>query len=142
MIKQLSVFLENEPGRLVKVTRILEDGGIDIRALTVAETADFGILRLIVNDPDKAHGILKRNSVAVASDSVIGVEVDDKPGGLRAIAEILADGEVNIEYVYAFVTKSHKKAFVVVRVDDRERAVKVLDSNNIRLVEQDEVSEI
>ncbi|OYT55113.1 MAG: amino acid-binding protein [Candidatus Altiarchaeales archaeon ex4484_2] len=142
MIKQLSVFLENEPGRLVKVTRILEDAGIDIRALTVAETADFGILRLIVNDPGKAHRILKENSVAVALDSVLGVEVEDKPGGLRAIAEILAEGEVNIEYVYAFVTRSHEKAFVVLRVDDRERAVKVLGSSSIRLVGQDEVSNI
>ncbi len=140
MIKQLSVFLENEPGRLVKVTRILEDAGIDIRALTVAETADFGILRIIVDDPDKAHGILKENNVAVASDSVLGVEVDDKPGGLRVIAEILAEGEVNIEYVYAFATRSRGKAFIVLRVDDRERAVEVLNSSNIRLVEQNEVS--
>jgi len=142
MIKQLSVFLENEPGRLVKVTRILEDANIDIRALTVAETADFGILRLIVNDPERAYSILRENNVAVASDVVLGVEVNDKPGGLRVVAELLAEGDVNIEYVYAFVTRSHESAFVVLRVDDRERATKVLKGGGVHLVEQDEVARI
>ena len=142
MIKQLSVFLENEPGRLVKVTKVLGSAGIDIRALTVAETVDFGILRLIVNDPEKAHKVLKENNMAVAIDSVLGVEVDDKPGGLAQITEGLAKEKVNIEYVYAFVTKSHEKAFVVLRVDDHKKAIHVLTKNKIRLIGQEEVTKI
>lgn len=142
MIKQLSVFLENEPGRLVKVTQALADAKIDIRALTVAETADFGILRLIVNDPDKAYTTLKEKNIAVSLNEVLGVEVNDEPGGLASIAKMLEDEGVNIEYVYAFVTQSHEQAFVVLRVDDQDKAKEVLQENDVRLVQPEEVTEI
>jgi len=142
MIKQLSVFLENEPGRLVKVTKLLSEAKIDIRALTVAEIADFGILRLIVDDPDKAYKVLKDNIMAVSIDDVLGVKVDDRPGGLGTIAEILGEAGVNIEYIYAFITKSHEQAFVVMRVGNTEKAVEVLKNKDIRLVESDEVTQI
>lgn len=134
MIKQISVFLENEPGRLAKVTKALADADIDIRALTVAETADFGILRLIVDDPDKAYGILQDEGIAVVEHDVLGVEVDDRPGGLARIGDILAKRNVNIEYVYVFVTKSHEKTVVVLRVDDTEKAIDVLEGAGIRLI--------
>ncbi|MBN2015069.1 MAG: ACT domain-containing protein [Candidatus Altiarchaeota archaeon] len=142
MIKQISIFMKNEPGRLLKVTKILADSGIDIRALTVAETADFGILRLIVNEPDKAYRVLKEKEIAVVEHDVLGVEVNDRPGGLARIAEILNNEGINIEYMYAFVTKSHEKAYVVLRLDDLEKGKKILEKKGIRLVTTEELSEI
>jgi len=142
MIKQISIFLENEPGRLLKVTKILGNANINIRALTVAETSDFGILRLIVDDPERAYSILKENNIAVVMDDVLGVEVVDKPGGLAKIAEILSNQNINIEYVYAFVANSHEKAFVVLRVDEQERAINVLKENDVRILTPEDVTEI
>ena len=142
MIKQISIFLENEPGRLVKVAKILGNANINIRALTVAETSDFGILRLIVDDPERAYSILKENNIAVVMDDVLGVEVVDKPGGLARIAEILSNQNINIEYVYAFVTNSHEKAFIVLRVDEQERAINVLKENDVRILTSEDVTEI
>jgi len=142
MIKQISIFLENEPGRLVKVAKILGNANINIRALTVAETSDFGILRLIVDDPERAYSILKENNIVVVMDDVLGVEVVDKPGGLARIAEILSNQNINIEYVYAFVTNSHEKAFIVLRVDEQERAINVLKENDVRILTSEDVTEI
>jgi hypothetical protein len=142
MIKQISVFMKNEPGRLTKVTKLIADAQLDIRALTVAETADFGILRLIVSDPDKAYKILKENQIAVVEHDVLGVEVEDKPGGLAKIIEMLAKEKINIEYVYAFVAKSREKAYVVLRLGDLEAGKKVLAKNNIRLLTTDDLSKI
>ncbi|RLI96101.1 MAG: amino acid-binding protein [Candidatus Altiarchaeales archaeon] len=142
MIKQISIFLENEPGRLVKVAKILGNANINIRALTVAETSDFGILRLIVDDPERAYSILKENNIVVVMDDVLGVEVVDKPGGLARIAEILSNQNINIEYVYAFVTNSHEKAFIVLRVDEEERAINVLKENDVRILTSEDVTEI
>lgn len=134
--------MKNEPGRLSKVTKILGDAKVDIRALTVAETADFGILRLIVDNPDKAYKILKENNIAVVEHEVLGVEVDDSPGGLARIAELLEEEGINVEYVYAFVAKSHQKAYVVLRLDDLEGAKKLLEENKIRLLTTQELTTI
>jgi hypothetical protein len=142
MIKQISVFMKNEPGRLTKVTKLIADAQLDIRALTVAETADFGILRLIVSDPDKAYKILKENQIAVVEHDVLGVEVEDKPGGLAKIIEMLAKEKINIEYVYAFVAKSREKAYVVLRLGDLEAGKKVLEKNKVRLLTTDDLSKI
>jgi hypothetical protein len=142
MIKQISVFMKNEPGRLTKVTRLIADAGLDIRALTVAETADFGILRLIVSDPDTAYSILKENQMAVVEHDVLGVEVEDKPGGLAKIIEILAKEKINIEYIYAFVAKSREKAYVVLRLGNLETGKKVLEKNGIRLLTTDDLDKI
>ncbi len=142
MIKQISVFMKNEPGRLTKVTRLLADAQLDIRALTVAETADFGILRLIVSDPDKAYKTLKENQIAVVEHDVLGVEVEDKPGGLAKIIEMLAKEKINIEYVYAFVAKSREKAYVVLRLGDLDAGKKVLEKNKIRLLTTEDLSRI
>lgn len=142
MIKQISVFMKNEPGRLSHVTKILAAAGIDIRALTVAETADFGILRLIVDDPDKAYKTLKDKQIAVVEHDVLGVEVEDKPGGLSKIAQLLEEEGINIEYVYAFVTKSHEKAYVVLRLDDIEGGRRLLEENNIKLLTTEDLKKI
>ncbi len=131
MIKQLSVFLQNKPGELMKVTKLLADNGIQIRALTVAETADYGILRIIVNDPDKTYDILKEKNILVGKTEVLAVEMVDKPGGLDDIARTLGENGCNIEYLYAFVTKN--KAVLVLQINEEsfEKAKEILDDKLI-----------
>jgi hypothetical protein len=100
-INQISVFLENKSGRLADVTKVLADAQINIRAMTIADTADFGILRIIVNDADKACQTLEKNGFTVRITKVLGIEIEDKPGGLHAVMEIFKNSGVNIEYLYA-----------------------------------------
>jgi hypothetical protein len=102
-VEQISIFLENKPGALAEVTRILGDSGINIRALSLADTKDFGILRLIVNDNDRARQVLDQKGFTVRKTEVVAVEVPDRPGGLADILKSLADAGVNVEYLYAFV---------------------------------------
>ena len=133
--KQISVFLENKFGRLAQVTRVLGDNGINIRALSIADTTDFGILRLIVNDPDSAYLTLKDAGFTVSTTDVIAVEVQDEPGGLSKVLEILHQQNINIEYLYAFLQKSTNAALVVFRVEQLEQAVKALQDNNISVLD-------
>ncbi len=116
MITQLSVFLKNQPGELMKVTQLLADEGIQIRALTVAETADYGILRIIVSEPEKCYDILKSKNILVGKTNVLAVEMIDKPGGLHDIAKILGENGCNIEYLYAFAAKA--KAILVLQITE------------------------
>jgi hypothetical protein len=102
MAKQISVFLENKAGRLSHVTRVLGEAGINIRALSIADTSDFGILRIIVSDPEKAYRILKEANFTVSETEVIAVQVPDSPGGLATVLEQMSDANLNIEYLYAF----------------------------------------
>lgn len=138
-IKQISIFLENKSGRLAKVTRVLGENGINIRALSIADTTDFGILRLIVNDPEKANIILKREGFSVNVTDVIAVEIKDVPGGLADPLEYLREAGINIEYLYAFLTRATKEALVVFRVEHIDEAIKVLKGNGIRILEGAEV---
>src|SRR5512143_764081 len=104
-VEQIYVFLENKAGRLAEVTRILGDAGINIRALSLADTSDFGILRLIVNDREKANAVLKENGFTVSKTEVVAVEVPDRPGGLSQILQTLDNNSINVEYMYAFVER-------------------------------------
>lgn len=122
MAKQISVFLENKAGRLSHVTRVLGEAGINIRALSIADTSDFGILRIIVSDPEKAYRILKEANFTVSETEVIAVQVPDSPGGLAAVLEQMSDGNLNIEYLYAFLGTSGNDALVIFKVEDIERA--------------------
>ncbi|HOJ76915.1 MAG TPA: ACT domain-containing protein [Bacillota bacterium] len=133
-VKQISVFLENKSGRLATVTKVLGENNINIRALSIADTTDFGILRLIVNDPDKAWQVLKEHNFTVSETEIIAVQVNDKPGGLAAILQKLDDNKINIEYMYAFVGKSGEDAVVVFRVEDIDRAIKLLQDNEVTLL--------
>ena len=137
-IKQLSVFLENKKGRLWKSLNILKNEGIDIRALSIADTSDFGILRMIVSDPDKAKSVLESQNFAVSFADVLAIEVDDQPGGLEAALALLNDYDVNVEYIYAFVEKKTSKALVVLRTDNNELSSKLLSDNSFSLIGQDE----
>ncbi|HBV96113.1 MAG: amino acid-binding protein [Peptococcaceae bacterium BICA1-7] len=141
-IKQISVFLENKSGRLARVTRVLAENKINIRALSIADTTDFGILRLIVNDPDTAHGILKENGFSVNVTDVIAVEITDSPGGLADPLAYLKEASINIEYLYAFLTRASQAALVVFRVEQIDEAIRVLQEKGIKILGGKDVYEM
>ncbi|MEW5762983.1 MAG: ACT domain-containing protein [Bacillota bacterium] len=138
-VKQISVFLENKSGRLAAVSRILGANDINIRALCIADTSDFGILRLIVNDPERAHDVLKEAGFTVSATSVIAVQVPDRPGGLAEVLSVLEEAGLNIEYLYAFVTKISGQALVIFKVEDVDRAAELLRTNGIGVPRPEEV---
>lgn len=126
LIKQVSVFIENKVGNLEEVIDAIAENDIDIYALSLADTTDFGILRMIVSDPDKAKAVLKEKGLIVKRTDVIAVTVEDKPGGLTKTLDKMRDNEINIEYMYAFIGKNEKGATVVMKVDKPDEAVKIL----------------
>ena len=138
-VEQISVFLENRAGRLAEVTRTLAENQINIRALSLADTSDFGILRLIVTDNEKAKEALKAKGFTVGRTNVVAAEVGDKPGGLHAILEMLNAGGVNVEYMYAFVTQSGRNAILIFRFDRTDQAIEVLQKNNVRVLSGEEL---
>jgi hypothetical protein len=136
-IKQISVFLENKKGRLAEVTGILAREKINIRALSLADTAEFGILRLIVNDTDKAVNVLKANNFVAQKTDVLAVEVEDKPGGLARIMGLFDSNGINIEYMYAFVEKKLENAVVIFKIDDQKKAIEILKKECIGCLTND-----
>ncbi len=138
-VEQISVFLENRAGRLAEVTRTLAENNVNIRALSLADTSDFGILRLIVTDNEKAKEALKAKGFTVGRTNVVAAEVGDNPGGLHNILEMLAVGNVNVEYMYAFVTQSGHNAMLVFRFDQTDKAIEVLRSNGVRILSGEEL---
>jgi len=138
-VKQISVFLENKSGRLAEVTSILGKNNIDISALSIADTTDFGILRLIVNKPDLALQVLKENGFTVSATDVIAIAVEDKPGGLAKVLDILYKNDIGIEYMYAFVGKITDEALVILKVENSDEAINVLKENNVRILSANEV---
>lgn len=135
LLYQISVFIENKPGRLAEMIDLLAENGVDIRALSVADTADFGILRLIVNDPELAIRTLQEQGVTVTKTQVIGVKLSDTTGALSKVLALLAKAQIAVEYAYAFITHSRNEACVVLRVEDNERAISTLRENGVALVE-------
>lgn len=138
-VEQISIFLENKSGRLAEVTTVLAEAGINIRALSLADTADFGILRLIVNDLEKAKEVLKEKGFTVGKTEVVAVEVSDKPGGLAHILNIMKDRSINVEYMYAFVQKSGSNAIIIFRFDETERALGALQQAGVRMLSGEEI---
>ena len=138
-VKQISIFLENKKGRLADVTRILSREAVNIRALSLADTADFGVLRIIVNDPEKCLAALKKNSFVAQVTEVVAVEVEDRPGGLNRILEILDADGINVEYMYAYVEKTKDNAIVICKIDERERAIGVLAKSGIATLSAEEL---
>lgn len=139
-IKQISVFAENRAGGILDVIRALGDGGVDIRALNVADTQGFGILRLIVDNVEKTKELLTDSGTIFSVTDVVGVKVPDTPGGLSKVLSLLADHNINVEYLYAFVSVSGSSAYVVLRVPDNEVAAALLTVNGIELVTEAEIS--
>ncbi len=139
-MKQLSVFVENKQGALAKVMAMLSDNGINMRAVSIADTQDFGILRIIVKEVDKAKTILKESRVIVSVTEVVGVEIPDTPGSLSKVLSVLDEGQVNVEYVYAFVTPGKaESAYMVVRAGDNAKATEVLNAAGIHTLTQEDL---
>jgi hypothetical protein len=134
-VEQISVFLENKSGRLSEVTGILAEAGVNIRALALADTSDFGVLRLIVDDNEKAAAALKNSGFTLGKTQVVAVEVEDRPGGLNSILEILKGNDINVEYMYAYVRHSAQNAVMIFRFDNVESAISVLKSKGITVLE-------
>jgi hypothetical protein len=141
-VEQISVFLENKAGRLAEVTKVLGEAGINIRALSLADTTDFGILRLIVDQYDKARETLKQHGFTVGKTEVVAIEVPDHPGGLAWVLQILSDSDVNVEYMYAFVQHSGKNAVIIFRFDNLERAIELLQQQGVRIYSGQEVYQL
>jgi hypothetical protein len=138
-VEQISIFLENKSGRLAEVTELLAGKGINIRALSLADTADFGILRLIVNDHAAALSILKANGFTVGRNEVVAVVVPDRPGGLAGILAALRGRGINVEYMYAFVQRSEGNAVLIFRFDETDKALDVLRAAGIRMLSDAEM---
>jgi hypothetical protein len=134
-VEQISVFLENKTGRLSEVTGILSEAGINIRALALADTSDFGVLRLIVDANERAISVLKENGFTVGKTEVVAAEVEDKPGGLHNILRTLRGQGINVEYMYAYVRHTGKDAVMIFRFDNIQGAVEVLKKNGISVID-------
>ena len=135
-VKQLSVFVENKQGALSDVVALLSENGINMRAISIADTQDFGVLRMIVQDCEKAKAVLKAEKVIVAVNEVVAVELADKPGALSEVLKVLSVSGVNVEYMYAFVSPlSMDKAYVVLRVQNNDKAEKVLADAGFKLID-------
>ncbi|MCD6388465.1 MAG: ACT domain-containing protein [Desulfobulbaceae bacterium] len=138
-VKQIAVFLENKSGRMAEITGVLAKNGINIRAMSLADTADFGILRLIVNDTESARQILKDNGFTVGTTEVLVIEVQDKPGGLASVLQIIGENQLNIEYMYAFTQKSGETGLIIFRFDEIDKAMDTLKKAGCRLLTGEEV---
>ena len=138
-VKQISIFLENKKGRLLEVLNVLAKAKINIRALSIADTSEFGILRLIVPSPDKAKQVLEKAKFRVGETDIIAVGVSDKPGGLASVLNVFNKADLNVEYLYAFVEKSGQKAVVVIRTEDINAGIKALKKAKITVLPAKEV---
>lgn len=141
-LNQLTVFVENEQGALIGITDALAAENIDIRALSIADTKDFGILRLIVNDNDAAFKTLQDKGYIIKNTSVVGVKINDNPGKLAQALSILHTAGINIEYLYAFLTRTEKHAYVVIRVADNDAAEKVLTDAGFHMITDADVHKL
>ena len=138
-VKQVSVFVENESGNMANVLGVLGRNNIDISALSIADKTDFGVLRLIVSDPEKAVSILREEGMIVKLTDVLAVGIEDKSGSLAKVLDVLKCEDIAIEYLYAFIGKTNHGALVIIRADKPEKAMETLKANNISLVEAKEI---
>jgi len=141
-VKQISIFIENRSGRLREVTNILGENSINIRALSLADTSDYGILRLIVDKPQETLDVLKKANFTLSETDVIAVEVSDEPGGLSHVLDVLGTANINVEYMYAFVEKSSENAVMIFRIEDIESAIRVLGDNKVKILTHEDVTKL
>ena len=141
-IQQISVFVPNVPGWLADITETLAKNEIDIRALSIADTTDFGILRIIVDKPAETLAVLRGNDMIVTVTDVLAVHIDDQPGGLSFILRLLADANISIEYLYAFVTRKENNAYVVFRLEDNAAANDIFEKNGVKLAAPEDIYEM
>ena len=141
-LTQVSVFLENKKGRLFEVCRVLGENGVNIRALNVADSKDFGIVHMVVSDTDKALKAFKSAGLTARQTEVVGVEVDDRPGGLAKVLKTIDDADINIEYMYGFVEKASDKALMVFRFDNIDKAIDVLKKHGIGILKKEQIASL
>jgi hypothetical protein len=141
LIKQISIFAENKAGRLEKITEKLKSANINIRAFTIAEAGDFGVMRMVVDKPEQAHNVLHDAGFTVSETDVLGIEMSDSPGGLHEISTVLGSNDINVDYAYAFAMAT-QKALLIIRVDNINNAIEVLENSDIRLISMEEVNKI
>lgn len=141
LIKQISIFAENKAGRLEKITGKLKSANINIRAFTIAEAGDFGVMRLVVDKPELAHNVLHDAGFTVSETDVLGIEMSDSPGGLHEISTVLGSNDINVDYAYAFAMAT-QKALLIIRVNNINNAIEVLENSDIRLISMEEVKKI
>lgn len=139
IIKQLSVFIENKKGHLAALTDVLKKEDIDIRAISVFDTTEFGILRLVVDDPDRALKLLELNGYTAKISDVLAIEPEDVVGSLNHIFRILDDSDIEIEYIYSFVLRKRALPLIILKVNNREKAISVLQKANITVISKEEV---
>ena len=139
MIRQISVFVENQPGSMMNVTSVLTETGVNIRAISTFDTPEFGIMRLVVDDPVRAKSSLTEKGFVTRVSDVIGVELKDEQGNLNQMLKILADGKINIDYIYSFVIREGKAPVMVFHTDDFEQAEKVLEAADVKIMEEKEL---
>jgi len=133
-VEQISIFIENKSGRLAEVARVLGEQGVNIRALSLADTSDFGILRLLVDNTDIALSTLKKEGFTVNKTEVVAVEVPDQPGGLCNILQILDEAQINVEYMYAFVERNAGNAVIIFRFDEIDSAISALQGKGVSIL--------
>lgn len=141
-LKQLTVFVQNQQGALVEITESLAKGGVNIRALSIADTKDFGILRLIVNDTEKGSSLLSDAGYLIKITDVVGVKIGDAPGKLSSALKVLDENSINMEYLYAFMTRTEKHAYVVLRVEDNAKAEALLENAGFHIITDDDVNKL
>ena len=141
-IKQLTVFIQNKKGTVVSVTEILAKNDINLRALSIAETQDFGILRLIVTDEYAAEKVLRENGYLIKVIDVVGVKIGDAPGKLTAALDVLDKANIHVEYLYAFMARTEKHAYVVLRVEDNEEAESILTSAGFKMISEADINKL
>ncbi len=141
-IKQISLFVENKPGRMAKVSKTLSDAGVNIRAMTIAEAGDFGVIRMVVDNPEKGYKVLHDNGFTVSTTDVLAVEMKDAPGGLYEIVDALGSNKINVDYAYAFVTAKAQRAMLILRVDDIVKAKQALTAKGVKIATKEEIQKI
>ena len=140
LIKQISVFMENIPGRLAEITNVLSENNIDMRAINIADTTDFGILRMIVNDPERAEKVLRENNMTASTTDVIAVSIDDTVGAFSKVIMLLKKEDISIEYIYSFIGEKSAKAVIVIKTNDNERSVALLQQGGIAVLSPDDLN--
>ena len=141
-VKQISVFMENRPGRLAAIAKVLKDNNIDIRAINIADTTDFGILRMIVNDPAEAERVLRANSMTANVADVIAISIEDNIGAFSDVITILKDKDISIDYIYSFIGEKSSKAVIIIKTNDLENSVAALKEGGVKVLSGKEVNEL
>lgn len=141
-VKQISVFMENRPGRLAAITKVLKDNNIDIRAINIADTTDFGILRMIVNDPEKAEKVLRANDMTANAADVIAISIEDNIGAFSDVITILKNKDISIDYIYSFIGEKSSKAVIIIKTNDLENSVAALSESGVRVLSAKDVNNL